>query len=192
MPNFNIISLLIGSALTLLVYISFAIITKLSNHIGSFKIFVKTVYSKIDESTCLQVINRPEYRIFQIPLWIEFINTKNTSIIVRNLNMILFNDNKEVAKTIQINYFKEKADSTTKDYFANKGNYSFVIPPYSYQKFDLYFTLKDTSINKNDFNKIKLSYYNSKGKLKILEFKNFEGGWNSEKIIKDDDWHELR
>ncbi|MCR2044552.1 hypothetical protein NSA23_10560 [Anaerosalibacter massiliensis] len=87
----------------------------------------------------------------------------------------------------QINFINKDSEKIV---LANNGNYTFIIPPRSAVKYDLYFTLKYNASSR-DFNNLKIIYHNNKDKIHTINFKNFAAGWNSNIIIKDKDWNRL-
>lgn len=157
------------------------------NNIGIFKIYTKAVYSKADGSTCLQIITNGVVHELQIPLWIEFVNTKNNSVIVRNVNIEIYDNDQKIASATQINRIGDKEII----YCGDNGSYSFVIPPYSAQHYELYFLLNEFDVEQRSFNKLKIVYYDSRGKKKVFPYKDFKDGWTSSEKIKDQDWCEL-
>lgn len=181
--NNELYYLFIGAFLSLLGSIVFALLNKLSNKIGDFKIYTKVVYSKIDNSTAMQVKNNS----LHIPIWVEFINTKNETIIIRDFNIAIYNNNEFINKMTQINFINKDSEKIV---LANNGSYTFIIPPRSAVKYDLYFTLKYNA-SPRDFNNLKIIYHNNKDKIHTINFKNFAAGWNSNIIIKDKDWNRL-
>ena len=183
----DIILLLIGAGLSLLGSLAYALISKQLNNIGTFKIYIKTVYSKTGGTTCLQIVPNGTDRMLQIPIWVEFVNTKNNSVIVRNMNVEIYDNDQKVASTTQIN----RSGNKEVTYYGNNGSYSFVAPPYSTHLYELHFCLNERDTKQLDFNKLKITYYDSKGKKKVLPYKDFEDGWNSSEKIKDQDWCEL-
>lgn len=175
--------LFIGSFLSLSGSLVFALLTRLSNKLGSFKIYTKVVYAKTDSSTTMQIKDNS----FHIPIWVEFINTKNETIIIRDFNIAIYDNNNFINKMTQINAI---GSNSKKIILANDGNYTFVVPPRSTKKYDLHFTLKYEMCPEN-FNNVKVIYYNDRDKLNTINFKNFPDGWNSNVPIKDDNWNKL-
>src|SRR5699024_4701079 len=156
--------LFIGSFLSLSGSLVFALLTRLSNKLGTFKIYTKVVYSKTDSSTTMQIKDNS----LQIPIWVEFINTKNETIIIRDFNIAIYDNNNFISKMTQINSI---GTSSEKIILANDGNYTFVIPPRSTQKYDLHFILK-YDLCPEVFNNVKVIYYNNRDKLNTVNFKN--------------------
>ncbi|MBP2966896.1 hypothetical protein, partial [Acinetobacter baumannii] len=69
--------------------------------LSNIKFSVKKVYSKINKKPWGTFENDGEV-IFSMPLWVEFFNTGNTSVFVKDLNLELYQKDNKLGKMIQI------------------------------------------------------------------------------------------
>ena len=174
---------LIGSFIGFLLQV--IVSTILSNR-GKVKIYIKSVYSKL--------MGRPwgfedsvSGLVFTVPLWIEIHNTTAKKQIIRNLNLVLYKNNSQVAKMTQMNSY-EKLGQTL--FYGDNGAYSFLIDAYEIKRFDLYFSIYKKEVS-DDFDEVRISYFDSKDKYH--EFKIFEISepWVVSKNKIDNDWRAI-
>lgn len=115
-------------------------------------------------------------------MWIELQNTSNAVRIVRDLNILLFKDGKEVSRMVQINQIND-------DWYGNDGAYSFVLQPRSLKKYGLHFLIKKNEMGaKTLFNEIRLRYFDEKDKAHILPLYSIERCWEVGKLNREDYW----
>ena len=156
---------------------------KFINQSGKIKIYKKLVYSKVNQQPWGFSGTNGEIN-FSVPLWIEIHNTKNQNELIRNLNLVLYNNKKKVGIMRQISHFEANGRVQP---FANNGSYSFLIGPHSIEKYDLQFMMKKSEL-KNDFNEVKLRYYDTKDKLQKVPLLKIKKAWFTEKNTIDNDW----
>ena len=184
-------TLLVYSALFSLVgsFIGFllqVIVSNILSNRGKVKVYIKSVYNKINhqpwgfDTTVTGLI-------FSVPLWMEIHNTTAKKQIIRNLNLVLYKDNKQVAKMTQMNYY-EKSSQTF--FYGENGAYSFLIDANEIKRFELYFVIYKKEVN-NDFDEVRITYYDSKDKYH--EFKIFEitEPWIVSNNKIDNDWRPI-
>ena len=184
-------TLLVYSALFSLVgsFIGFllqVIVSSVLSNRGKVKVYIKSVYHKIS-SRPWGFEDSASGMIFTVPLWIEIHNTTAKKQIIRNLNLVLYKNNIQVAKMTQMNYY-EKSNQTF--FYGENGAYSFLVDAYEIKRFDLYFVIYKKEVNDN-FDEVRISYYDSKDKYH--EFKIFEISepWVVSKNKIDNDWRPI-
>lgn len=123
---------LIGSFIGFLLQV--IVSTILSNR-GKVKIYIKSVYNKLFSRTW-GFEDSVSGMVFTVPLWIEIHNTTAKKQIIRNLNLVLYKNNSQVAKMTQMNYY-EKSNQTF--FYGENGAYSFLIDAYEIKRFELFF-----------------------------------------------------
>ena len=174
---------LIGSFIGFLLQV---IVSNILSNRGKVKVYIKSVYNKINyqpwgfDTTVTGLI-------FSVPLWMEIHNTTAKKQIIRNLNLVLYKDDKQVAKMTQISHY-EKSSQTL--FYGENGAYSFLIDAFEIKRYDLYFAIYKKEVN-DDFDEVRISYYDSKDKYH--EFKIFEitEPWVVSKNEIDNDWRPI-
>ncbi len=184
-------TLLVYSALFSLVgsFIGFllqVIVSSIISNRGKVKIYIKSVYNKLS-GRAWGFEDSVSGMIFTVPLWIEIHNTKAKKQIIRNLNLVLYKNNRKVVKMTQMNYY-EKSSQTF--FYGENGAYSFLINANEIKRFDLYFVIYKKEVN-NDFDEVRISYFDSKDEYH--EFKIFEitEPWVVSKNKIDNDWRAI-
>ena len=180
----EIILLLIGGGIAIVSSVVTLLGTYFIERQGKIKIYTKIVCSKVDGGGwgCRMT---DEGLSFHIPLWIEILNTSNAVQVVRNFNLAVFYNKKEIALMTQINQIGN-------DEIANKGAYSFVLEPRSIQKYDCHFTIKRDSLKDvAEFNEIKAVFYDSRDKRHLYDIKKVDNCWSRNKGKPDNDWRLL-
>lgn len=184
-------TLLVYSALFSLVgsFIGFllqVIVSNILSNRGKVKVYIKSVYNKINhqpwgfDTTVTGLI-------FAVPLWMEIHNTTAKKQIIRNLNLVLYKKDKQVAKMTQINHY-EKSSQTF--FYGENGAYSFLIDSFEIKRYDLFFAIYQKEVD-GDFDEVRISYYDSKDEYH--EFKIFEISepWIVSKNKIDNDWRSI-
>jgi len=193
MDNNDIFLLFIGSGLSLFGAIVFALLTRIVSHVGKISIFIKFVYSKMKDRTCLQVINTTDGKSLQAPVWLELVNTKNVPYLFRNVQLSIFHNDTYICSMKQINKIELKnSNGYESSVFGDEGNYTFLLPPISVKKFDLYFNIKSSQCQGTHFNNIRLSYFDINDRLHNIKVHEFESGWESTEHYHDDDWVKIK
>ncbi|WP_207642495.1 hypothetical protein [Desulfosporosinus sp. I2] len=120
--------------------------------------------------------------IFEVPLWIELQNTSNAVRVIRDLNILLFRDGKELSQMMQI---------TNQDnvWYGNEGAYSFVLQPRSLNKYDLHFLIKKNEMGDNcQFDEIRLRYFDEKDKKHTFTLDKIDRCWELGNLNREGFW----
>lgn len=134
---------------------------------------------------------------FVIPVVFEFQNTSNTTRVIRDVSLLLYNGKTLVAKMEQqehLHITKKTGNIITKeeDYYYGTDNcsYSFVIPPRSIQRQECEYmlTIKTSDKEQKQFDTIKARYYDERNKEHYFEIREIEGSWNKKLYPVDEEW----
>ena len=180
--------LLIGAGISLIAtiigYFAQTVVNNIFNSKGKVNIYVKSVYNKFKRTPWGFDPNG----IFDVPLWIEIHNTKGKNEIIRNMNLKLYFQGKEVGKTVQISHVESGERKLS---YGNEGAYSFLINPYSIERYELDFSAKKNEIN-SDFDEVRISFFDSKDKYKEYKLFEVKNSWKVTINKIDDDWRLLK
>jgi hypothetical protein len=178
----DIYLIIIGAAIGFISSIGTIIFAELLKKQGKLKIYYKIVFSKFNERETWGFHNGSDGLTFEVPLWIEIQNTSNVARVVRDFNILLFKDGKELTRMMQINKTKDES-------FGNEGGYSFVIQPRSLTKYDLHFCIKKNQMGENyQFDEIRLRYFDEKDKVHIFPLNRIERCWELGSLLRDGIW----
>lgn len=134
---------------------------------------------------------------FIIPVVYEIQNTSNTTKVVRDVGLYLYNDTDLISKMTQLDQIhittrKGKEITCEKDvYFgAEKGSYSFVIEPRSINRFECEYIFKSSikEIDVHAFNKIVLHYYDERNRCKKFFIRDVNECWRIKDYQADEEW----
>lgn len=173
---------IISSSITMIIN---ALITKILMERGKTSIYYQTVYDKVTSTPWGFHISSDAIEYFDVPLWVEIHNSKGTRQIIRNLNLSLYSAGKFVSKTKQIN-------STGKQLYGDNGSYSFLIEAGEIKRFDLYFMLKGSDIDFQEFDEVKLSYFDTNDKYKEYKILDVDNSWEPSNYKISGDWQKLK
>lgn len=191
------ISLIVGAGIGLASSICIIIIERWLDRQGKLSIYYKfTAQKKLKKSWGFY--DHSDGTIsFIIPVIYEIQNTSNSTRVVRDVGLYLYNNESMICKMIQVNYFhyiRYQGNEVTNErdilFGGEKGSYSFVISPRSISRFECEYVLKvdKNEIEHKQFNNIILQYFDEKNKAKKYVMKHLSGSWNAEKMKSDEDW----
>ena len=159
------------------------------NNKGNVKIYRKIIAIPFQNNDygwgCIE--ERDEL-VFMVPMAIELMNTSNTTKVIRDLSLHLYEGMNYVGRMIQIEYSKGKTDI---EYGADNNAYSFTLAPRSVQKQRCLFAYK---IHKSQrravlFDTIKIQYYDEKDrphKSQLVD--GIVNCWGTNLYEKDENW----
>ena len=178
----EIVLLFVGAVIGLASSLITTIINSLLKNKGSIKIYTKIIAPKLSGERSWGVLNTGNEMRFIVPLKIQIQNTTEVSQVVRNLNILLFNNGKEICSMKQIN-------NTDRFIFANEGSYSFVIEPKSLKEYECFFMIKRNNLSgTDDFDELKLSYFDTKNRHNVFKLKDIDNAWENNNKNFDSDW----
>lgn len=181
--GFEIFLVFAGAILGFTFSILTMLITNAMQERGKLFIYTKIIHAKVGNHQTWGALNSSDGGLaFQVPLWVEILNTSNVPKVLRDFNLILFNNGIEIKGMTQINKAAEEN-------LGIDGSYSFVISPRSISKIDCYFMIKQRDLPEDAiFDEIKVSYYDTKGKQKLIHFKSLSDCWSISPRNKDINW----
>lgn len=197
----DLLSTIIGGAIGFLSSIGTVIVTHLINKKGKLNIYYKFISSPNIHQPW-GVYNGELNTIYlDIPVVFEFQNTSNSTRVIRDVSLELYNGNKFVSKLHQCEFIRcdKKRDgvlseTTITDFGSDNNSYSFVLPPRSIQKQKCDYLLKidKSETEKYFFDSIQISYYDERDKKKSFTVKTNLYGWKLGAQKPDDDWQKVK
>ena len=206
----EVVLIIIGAAIGFVVSIITTIMQRLIDKKGKLSIFYKFSVPQGGEykNWGFEHINdkkhfeqRDQGLAFIVPMIFEFQNTSNTTRVIRDVSLLLCNDNQLIAKMIQIDHIEttKKTGNTISDkndlfLGGENGSYSFVLPPRSIQKqkCEYLHTFEPSRPNEFQFNKLVLRYFDESDKPHCYEIKDLSDLWNEQHYKVDKDWNALK
>ena len=193
----EIIMLILGAILGLFASLITLVIQCLLDKKGKLNIFYQFTYQKGMGGESWGFMDEPFGGfMFVLPVVFEFQNTSNTTRVIRDVSMNLYNGEKFVARMRQIDYYsitrrKGKSISKKEEYFGTeKGSYSFVIPPRSIQRQECEYIYKvgiDES-EENHFDTIVATYYDERNKVHEFRIRTITNCWVNRMYDVDEEW----
>lgn len=191
---FEVLLVVIGAVLGFALSIITTIVNKAIDKRGKLYIFYKLVYQKETTNKAgIGEINGETY--LMIPLYFELQNTSNTTRVIRDVCLYLYNNGQRVAKMIQVQYTKDSKTKEIKSNFGgDKNSYSFVLPPASIQKQECEFVYKvpTSKIEEYMFDEIRFSYFDEKNNVMECTFCLATNGWNDIDFNYENEYFELK
>ena len=132
-----------------------------------------------------------------IPIVFEVQNTSNTTRVIRDVSLLLYSGNTFVEKMLQSSgkHVTRRTVNTvteTKDYLfgAEKGSYSFVLPPRSIQRqeCEYCYVIYPEEKEQKFFDTIIARYYDERNKAHTFKVMSFDKVWTNEYFEPDKDW----
>jgi len=190
--DFQVALLLVGALISLISsvigYSAHQLLQATHNKTKKVKLYKKIIYSTAFQNKTWGFQQSSNGLLFSVPMRIEIHNTKNTVEIIRNLSLILYNNNKKIGRMVQI----EKSGNTENEiYFGNDGKYSFLIQPQTIERYTLQFIIKHTDLNSN-FDEVRIQYYNTKDKKREYHLLDIHNCWIVQQNTSDKDWELLK
>lgn len=194
----EVILLAIGAVIGLVASLATIGIQRFLDQKGSLNIFYRFI-NRGGATTHGWGFNKSSdgYLYLSIPVVFELQNTSNVTRVIRDVSLLLYNDNKVVDKMVQIDHMHtttRRDGVVTKEdehYFGTeKGSYSFVLNPRSIQKQECRYTYKihPSEREAKMFNKIIARYYDEKNKPHMFVVKNISDSWQVKSFDPDEDW----
>lgn len=132
-----------------------------------------------------------------IPIVFEVQNTSNTTRVIRDVSLLLYSGNTFVEKMLQSSgkHVTMRTGNTvteTKDFLfgAEKGSYSFVLPPRSIQRqeCEYCYIIYPEEKEQKFFDTIIARYYDERNKAHTFKVMSFDKVWTNEYFEPDKDW----
>src|SRR5690554_4652839 len=97
----QVIIIIIGAAIGFISSIGTTIVAELLRRRGKVKVYYKIVFSKVRNGRTWGFHSGSSGMIFVVPMWVEIQNTSNAVRVIRDLNILLIKDEKEIAQMVQ-------------------------------------------------------------------------------------------
>lgn len=189
----EVLLIVIGAIIGFVPSVCILIVERLFDFIGKIKIYYMFVLNEISQKSWGVYRLDPQKYIFQLPIVFEIQNTKNSIMVIRDINVEMYKGNKFVAKMEQTIKYKgtDVDDETQVTQFGAKNNsYSFILEPRSIQKINcmFMFDIEENETNNYNFDTLYLTYYDEKDKKVKHLLKKYLNGWNTKNTFPDKDW----
>lgn len=187
MSNFlesrDFILLLVGAGISLATSTVIMFIQYFVNHLlknkGKINIYLRFVYSIMNEKGVGFYNNSYEGMYFSVPLWIEMHNTKETKQIIRNLSLKLYKNGKYIDEMTQITNTVSKRKGEY--YYGNDGAYSFLLGDNEIQKFELqYMYIKQKEGVNKTFDEVRIAFFDNNDHEKEFTLIKLDKCWSTE------------
>ncbi len=193
----DFLNILFGAVIGFLLSIFTTIINFALERKGKLKIYYK-IYTSENLTEEFGFSFEAQKIAFIVPITFEMQNTSNSSRVIRDLSIHLFNKGNDFKKMRQVG--KAVNERTTdgvvvshseQEFGTYNNSYSFVIPARSIRNHRcvyMYVIEKDES-NKNQFDEIKLSYYDENDRKHLFDIRMIPKCWEkNNKLDVDSDW----
>jgi hypothetical protein len=152
---------------------------------GKVSLFLKIVHSKISGDPWGFYGNNNNLN-FQIPVWLDVCNTSGVSRIIRNVGLIAYLGNKEVASFVQIQAFGDE----NRVAFGDNESYTLVVPSNSARRFQMLFALHENDLSSENkmFDEIVLRYYDERNCIHAFYLIKPEKVWVRGALSNVKDW----
>lgn len=134
---------------------------------------------------------------FTIPIVFELQNTSNTTRVIRDVSLLMYSGNTFIEKMFQSSgkHIITRTGNTvteTQDYAfgAEKGLYSFVLPPRSiqHQECEYCYTIYPKEKEAKHFDTVIARYYDERNRAHTFKVMSFDKVWTNEYFEPDKDW----
>lgn len=196
--NQEVIMLIIGAVLGLMASLFTMVVQRWLDKKGKLHIFYRFSYQRgMGGRSWGFEDNNNGKPYFVIPVVYEFQNTSNTTRVIRDVSLLLYNGKTLVANMEQrehLHVTKRSGNTVTKEedfyYGTDNCSYSFVIPPRSIQRqeCEYMFTIKAINKEKYVFDTIKARYYDERNKEHYFQLRKIEDCWNKKLYPIDEEW----
>lgn len=194
----NFRSLITGALIGFLSSSGTLLLERLIDKVGGIKIYYKFIYLKNSDHSWYigEKENKTGY-ILIIPAVFEFQNNSNTTRIIRDLDIELYNKKEPIKRMVQIEYTEftatsngKKTEQSTSNYGGDMRSYSFVLPPKSIQKqkCEFAYSMPKECAEQYAFDTLMITYYDEKNKKHVFPAKTNLSGWKTAYHKADSDW----
>ena len=182
-------STIIGAVIGFISSIGIIIVQRIIDRAGNLEIYAKVVGDRLTGSYTWGFYRNTDGMFLIVPLWIEIQNLSNSFRILRDINLLLFADGKELTTMVQSNRTESKSREVL--LFANEGSYSLSLGGGEIKKLDCQFLLK-ASPDIPFFDEIVLRYYDEKNHAHMFSLGYVEGDWIEKEFPRNGEWIRLK
>ena len=190
--NYDVWLIVVGAIIGFVSSIGIIVVERMINNAGTLKLYYKFINNKNTENSW-GVREKDGLLVFEIPVVFELQNTTNSTRVIRDLSLELFNGDSFVCKMVQIEYSinrKPYSNDYSEKMFGDNGSYSFVLEPRCIKKEKCLFSyhISKMEANKLLFDTIKISYYKENDKKVSYLAKKGLNGWTPFNGDIDHEW----
>ena len=193
----EILKILIGGVIGFIFGFLTTLVKSAIDRNGKIKIYYK-IYSSENPTEEFGFSSEGYEIVFIVPMCFEIQNTSNSSRVIRDLSINLFNKGKSFKKMLQVgkSVFKRTTNGvlvsqSEKEFGTQNNSYSFVIPARSIQnqRCVYMYVIDQVETKENQFDEIKLSYYDENDKIHSFSIRKIPNCLEQSKnLIVDNDW----
>ena len=183
------LSTIIGAMIGFVSSIGIILVQRLFDRLGNLEIYGRVVYDRSTGNRTWGFHKNADGLFLKVPLWIEIQNLSKCTRILRDINLLLVSEGKELMTMVQCDRIDIKGQGFY--LFANGGSYSLSLGGGEIKKLDCYFLLKANSDNPS-FDEIVLRYYDEKNCAHKFSLGHVEGDWIQKEFPRDREWVKLK
>lgn len=183
------LSTIVGAVIGFVSSIGIIVVQRLFDRAGKVEIFAKVVFDRPTGSYTWGFSKNADGLYLNAPIWLEIQNLSNSSRLLRDINLLLVADGKELAPMIQSN--RTEISGKGEYLFANNGSYSLSIGGRETKRLDCFFMLKANSDISN-FDELDLRYYDEKNRAHMFSLGQVEGDWAVKEFPRSREWIKLK
>lgn len=197
----EIIYVLVGAAIGFLGSIIVLLAERALDKRGTIQIFYRRTNQCGMSGSGWGVDKSGDGRLYlTIPVDFEIQNTSNMTRVIRDVSLLLYSGDTLVGKMYQspgihIRNRKNGEITSEKDYKfgAEKGSYSFVLPPRSIQRqeCEYFYVIQTNEKEEKSFDKVVARYFDERNRSHTFNFLSIENGWEQTRFEPDIDWNVL-
>lgn len=198
----EIIYVVVGAVIGFIASIIVMVMERVLDKKGKLNIFYKRINQKIGNGLGWGFDRDIDGRLFfTLPVFFELQNTSNTTRVVRDLSFLLYSGTQFVGNMHQMGTIRVRSsngsiitDEKAFSFGAEKGSYSFVLPPRSIQRqeCEYVFVINPDEIEKKHFDTVIARYYDEHNKAHIFSAMSIENCWKQKHNDVDEDWFLLK
>lgn len=181
-------STLLGAAIGFISSIGIMLVQRMLDRAGKLELYAKMVYDRSTGSYAWGFQQNADGVFLNVPIWIQIQNLSSSSRIIRDVNLILLNEGKELVSMIQSN--RAEIKNQGKYLFANEGCYSLSVGGREIKQINCHFLLKHTA-DVSSFDEIMLRYYDEKNHVHKFSLGHVNGDWQERDFPRNGEWLKL-
>ena len=189
----NLVSALLGSLVGAFLTLAGNMIFRKVQESGHISIYVRIVHSLSGKHHTWGFYHPKDSEndlSFHIPIWFEVVNTCGVQRVLRDVNLYIYSNGKEVMPFVQSQHL---GNDKEKYVLGQNGAYTVVIPEKSSCRFDMEFFLRLSEMPEGHtaFDKIVLAYYDERDIFHTFDFATVKTCWTEGTLRRPKVWFRL-
>ena len=180
-------STILGAIIGFISSIGIIVVQRLLDRVGKLEIYVRVVNDRPTGTYTWGFHENADGIILNVPIWIEFQNLSNCNRIIRDINLLLVVEGREVTKMVQSN----RSSGRDPYVYANNGSYSLSISGREVKDIECHFLLK-ASLDVPCFDEIYLRYFDEKNCAHKFSLGKVDGNWSVKEFPRPEEWMRLK